>query len=91
MNVSETEMCELNLGIGMMIRELIRSVIATMMAKRRSRCWSSSREIQKAEINPAAVTVAQKSNLNDRVDVGVSATSIVVSGGETVGEVGRAG
>ena len=43
MNVSETEMCELNLGIGMMIRELIRRVIAPIMAKRKSSCWSSSR------------------------------------------------
>ena len=35
--------------------------------------------MQNAEINVPAATVAQKNNLIDRLDVGVSATSIVVS------------
>lgn len=36
MKVSETVICELNRGIGIMIRELMKSVMATMIAKRRS-------------------------------------------------------
>ena len=47
--------------------------------------------MQNPEINPAAATVAQNNNLNRRLDVGLSATSIIVSEEETVGEAGRAG
>ena len=46
-------MWALKRGMGMIMRELMRSVIRTMMAKRRSNRWNSSRLRQKAVISPA--------------------------------------
>lgn len=55
--VSEMEIWELKRGIGMMIRELMRSVIPTMIAKRVSRRSTLRRRAQKTAINtPAAIT-----------------------------------
>ena len=57
MKVSEIEMCELMRGIRMMILELMRSVIPTMIAKRVSRRSTLSLKAQKTPIKtPAAIT-----------------------------------
>ena len=57
MKVSEIEIWELNRGIGMIIRELMRSVIPMMIAKRVSSAATFRREAQKTEIStPATIT-----------------------------------